>query len=323
MVRSAIQPEPKHAKVPQIFQGIPKLPKFPYPGPVKKALKDFNYIKELNTIPCGEASWWVIAETFLNTAPPALLTLFLPGCSDIIKTKAGLSPWHARKLSGMIKKAAQPLAVSNTKFLYNIGYFTVEKYLWFFQVAEVTKEFFITWQSQVFMQQQCQLPGAGTAYGYIAPLVYPPKQTAGLAIAPIKLCPGVSVGLNNIQIAPGFQGSIAWTAEWASWPDRSKPANVYTWDEETDVTGPLDFMQTWNPTLNNKANTGGHQYVQNISESAGKQLRIFFSSDNETDVQVISGSWTCSVQGRHSGLYSFGCQLKPVEWPFPKPDLGP
>jgi hypothetical protein len=318
MVRSAINPE-HHSHVPLIFQGIPKLPKFPYPGPVKQALKDINYIKELNTIPCGEASWTVIAETFANTAPPALLSLFLPGCTDIIKTKLGLSPWHARGLKGMIKKAAPPLAINGTKFLYNIGYFTAEKYLWFFQVAEVTKEFFITWQSQIFMQQQCQLPAAGSAYGYIAPLVYPAKGEGGLAIAPIKLCPGVAVGLNNIQISPGYQGSVAWTAEWASHPDRSVPANVYTWDTETDIPEALDFMQTYNPELNNKANTGGHQYIQNISTSAGKQLRIFWASDSSSNVQVVSGSWSVSVQGRHSGLYSFGCYPKAVTWPFPSP----
>jgi len=319
MAKSNIQPEPKHAKVPQIFQGIPKLPKFPYPGPVKQALKDINYIKELNTIPCGEASWWVIAETFAHTAPPALLSLFLPGCTDILKTKLGLSPWHARGISGLIHKAAPPLAVNGTKFLYQIGYFAAEKYLWFFQLAEVTKEFFITWQSQIFMQQQCQLPGAGTAYGYITPFVYAKKTKSGLAITPVKLCPGVAVGLTNIQIAPGFQGSIAWSCEWQSWPDRSVPANVWTWEEETDIPQTLDFMNTYDPDLRNNGNTGGHQYIQNIDDAGGKQLRLFFESDSESNVQPVGGTWTCSVQGRHSGLYSFGCQAKHVPWPFPNP----
>jgi hypothetical protein len=309
--------EARTPHVPKIFQGIPTLPKFPYPGPVKQALKDINYIKELSTIPCGEASWTVIAETAFATAPPALLSLFLPGCTDIIKTKLGLSPWHARKISGMIKSAAPPLAVNATKFLWDIGYFTAEKYLWFFQVAEVTKEFFITWQSQVYMQQQCQLPGAGTAYGYITPFVYGAHQNSGLAISAQKLCPGVAVGLNNIQIAPGFQGSIAWNCEWQSWPDRSVAANVYTWEEETDIPDPLDFMQTNDPALNNNQRTGGHQYVQNINTVAGKQLRLFMSSDSETNVQPVSGTWTCSVQGRRSGLYSFGCYPKAVSWPFP------
>jgi hypothetical protein len=317
MAKSSIQPEGKHANVPKIFQGIPELPKFKAPGPIKKALKDINYIKELNTIPCGEASWAVIAKTGIDTAAPALLTLFLPGCTDIVKTKLGLSPWHARGIKGLIHKAAPPLAVSATKFLWNIGYFAAEKYLWFFQVAEVTKDFFITWQSQVYMQQQCQLPGAGTAYGYITPFVYGGHQEGGLSITPLKLCPGVSVGLNNIQISPGFQGSIAWSVQWQSWPDPSGPCNVSTWEEETDLPTPLDFMTTFDPNLNNNNTTGGHQYLKNDSLSAGKQLKLFMASNNETNVAVVGGTWSCSTQGRHSGLTSFGCFPKKAEWPFP------
>jgi hypothetical protein len=304
------------SSVPKIFQGIPEIPKFKYPGPVKQALKDINYLKELSVIPCGEASWSLIAVTGIETAAPALLTLALPGCTDIVKTKLGLSPWHARGVKGLIRGAAAPLALSGTKFLWNIGYFTAEKYLWFFQVAEVTKEFFITWQSQVYMQQQCQLPGAGNAWGYITPFVYSGHRSGPLQISPGKLCPGVAAGSNVIQIAPGLQGSIAWTAEWQSYPDRTAPANVSTWEEETDITGPLDFMTTWDPDKNNKSVTGGHQYMRVLETEHGKQLRLFMANDSGVQAQPVSGSWSVSVQGRHSGLHSFGCVPKKVDWPF-------
>jgi hypothetical protein len=92
---------------------------------------------------------------------------------------------------------------------------------------------------------------------------------------------------------------------------------VSTWDEETDITGPLDFMTTFDPNLRNNNQTGGHQYIKNDSFSSGKQLRLFFASDNETNVAVVGGTWSVSVQGRHSGLTSFGCHPKEAKWPFP------
>ncbi|HVI79103.1 MAG TPA: hypothetical protein VM715_13255, partial [Candidatus Acidoferrum sp.] len=302
-----IKPEPRHATVPKIFRGIPTIPKYPAPGPVKQLMKDINYIKALDTIPCAPASWQVIVETGLETAGPALLTLFLPGCNDIVKTKLGLSPWHARGIKGMISKAVQPEAVNATKFLYKIGYFTAEKYLWFFQVAEVTKNFFITWQSAVYMAQQCQLPSAGTAHGYIAPFIYPGDASGPLAIAPLKLVPGVSCGLSNVAIAPGFQGSFSFTCEWQTWPERGGAANVSTWYTEDGSETVYDASTTYNPATGQKNTTAAAFWAKNDSHSAQRNFRLWMAADSATHVQPVSGTWTMSSQGRHSGLASFGC----------------
>lgn len=315
----AFEKTPPRATVPKIFRGIPELPKFQYPGPIKKALKDINYIKELNAIPCAPASPEIYIKTAFNTAPPALLSLFLPGCTDIMKTKVGLSPWHLRGIKGMIQKASPPQALAARQFLYKVGYFAAEKYLWFFLVADVTKEFFITWQSQVFMAQQCQLPGTGTAHGYVAPFVYTAGHEGGLGIAPIKLVPGVAVGLNNVNILPGFQGSFGWSCEWDSWPIRGQGVSVTTWMTESGIDTPFDVSALPDPLGQQGNVTGGSVYGQNISLSQVKSFSLFMRNEGETPAQVVSGTWSVSAQGRHSGLSHFGCFPKVAEWPFPNP----
>lgn len=321
MARSSIQPEPHHAHVPKIFRGIPTIPKFPAPGPVKQALRDYNYIKAMNHIPCAPAGPQIIIETGLQTAGPALLSLFLPGCTDIIKTKLGLSPWHARGIKGMIKKASPPQALGATKFLYQLGYFTAEKYLWFFQVAEVTKEFFITWQSQVFMAQQCQLPGAGTAYGYMSPFIYPQGTSGGLGITAQHNAPGVAIFGNGVALLPGFQGTMAWSAEWDSWPVRGQGTSVTTWMTEEDTEVPFDVSTTNDPNSQQGNTTGGSFYWQNRTLSATRKSQLFYINNGDTAAQVVGGTWSFATQGRSSGLKHFGCYAQPVEWPFPKPAI--
>jgi hypothetical protein len=315
----AIGAEGRHATVPKIFRGIPTIPKFKYPGPIRQALADVNYIKELNAIPCAPASPEIYIKTALNTGVPALLSLGLPGCNDILKTKIGLSPWHARSISGAIKKATAPSLLGGNNFLYKVGYFAAEKYLWFFQVAEVTKEFFITWQSQVFMAQQCQLPGAGTAHGYIAPFIYTANQTGPLGIAPIKLCPGVANGLASITILPGFQGTFGFSCTWDSWPTRGGAGDVQTWYTEEGIDEARDLSHAWDPETGQNGTTGGHWYYRNMSINLGHTFSLWMNNNSDQSMQVVAGTWSCSVQGRHSGLSSFGCAPQTPEWPFPNP----
>lgn len=307
----------RRATVPKIFQGIPDFKQFKAPGPIKKALKDINYIKELNTIPCAEASPLVYITTAYETAPPALLSLVLPGCTDIAKTKLGLSPWHLRGVKGMISKITAPEALAAKTFLYKIGYFTAEKYLWFFQVADVTKNFFITWQSQVFMAQQCQLPGAGTADGYITAFTYPPTPGQHMAISARKLVPGMACGLNKLVIFPGFQGSVGWSVTWDSWPIPGMGGDVSTWVVETGTEDVQQYSRTSNQPGSNGMTTGGHWYGQNQSLLAPREWEFFLSNNSATPMTAVGGTWTMSLQGRQSGLTNYGCHLPKVSWPFP------
>lgn len=280
-------------------------------------LRNINYIAEMNRIPCAPGSPWIIIKTAFEAGPPALLSLFLPGCTDILKTKIGVSPWHARGISSAIKSITQPEALGGKKFLYKVGYFTAEKYLWWWLVADVTTEFFTTWQSLVFQEQQCELPGNGTAYGYFAPFVYGRDQKGYLEPAPLKLVPGVSVGVNIIRVDYTLEASAGYQVEWDSYPVRGQGGNVSTWWEEVDNPIINDFATTNNPIQKNRNTTGGSWFQNEPHASGFKQYRIGFEVQSDTLMQVVSSHWTIGTQGKARGNSVWGCKPKPVVWPFP------
>lgn len=282
-------------------------------------MKDINYIKELMVIPCAHPDIITVIETAFTSAPPALLTLFTPGCTEIIKTKLGLAPWHHRGVKALLKGTVTPQAISATKFLYKIGYFAAEKYLYWWMVADVTSEFITTWQSQVYQAQQCQLPGAGTAYGYFAAFVYQPDQQGYLAWTTIKARPGVIQGLNQIAIMPGFEAAVAYTVNWDSWPVPGQSVDVTTWLEEVGNPEPQDLMTTNDPNLKNGNQTLGSTWHKKIGALTPTIYRVGFSNNGGTNAQPVGTSWNIGLHGRQEGNHTFGCHLKPVSWPFPNP----
>jgi hypothetical protein len=280
---------------------------------------DINFIKELNLIPCGVPEWWVIAETGFQAAAPALLTIFTPGCTDIVKTKVGLSPWHHRGVKALLKGAQAPFAKEGKEFLWKIGYFELEKYLYWFMIADVTKEFFMTWQTLVFQQQQCQLPGHGTAFGYPSTLLYNPGYEGGLGISPQHLVPGVATGLNNIRIQAGLEANVALDVIWDSYPIRGKGVSMTTWytiDEDATIYDLTDTRNQQPQWANESVN---HFFKRDPGAITAKQYKFFCANVGDTIAQVVGGSWNCSTMGRVTGNTSFGCTPKPVSWPFPNP----
>lgn len=280
-------------------------------------LKDLNYIKKMTVMPCAVPDWQVIIETGFRSAPPALLSLFVPGCTDIIKTRVGLSPWHLKGVSGILKKATKPEAISGVKFLYKIGYFTAEKYLWWFMVADVTTDFVTTWQSMVFQMQQCELPGAGGAYGKFSPFVYIPGQSGRLAWSTDKAQHGVVAAGGECAILPGFEASISWSAEWDSWPVRGQGVSVSTSLEKLNNNEISDYMHTNDPNLRNGNNTLGSIYSQEIGSILPDKYVVNYTNDGDNFAQVINSRWNVSLSGRSAGTVPWGCKPKPVSWPFP------
>lgn len=284
-------------------------------------LRDINYIKELNRIPCATPSPWIIVKTAFQSAPPALLSLLQPGCNDIVKTRIGRSPWHAKGISSLIKNAIGPQALGGNKFLYEVGYNTAERYLWYWMLADVTKEFFMTWQSQIFQEQQCELPGAGTASGYFAPFVYGLPSTSRLVPSITRSAPGVSISTFNIVVRPGFQGSLGFSVEWDSYPIPGSGVNATTWFTVDDDDTKNDFARTNEPGQGNYNRTGGSIYHNRPGVPTPTRYAVWAEVDPEPGkfVRIINSSWNIGLQGRREGNLSWGCNLKPVTWPFPNP----
>lgn len=279
-------------------------------------MKNINYIKKLNVMGCSTPDWFVIVETGFTAAVPALLNLLTPGCTDIVKMKLGLSPWHARGIRSMIKQTAAPFALEANKFLYNVGYFTAERGLYYLMVADIAVEFFTTWQSLAFVAEQCDLPSAGTAYGYMSPFIYPAIPEQFLTPTPLHNVAGMATGLHGFTIFPGFTGTVAWSCEWDSWPIRGKGVNVTTWMTETDSDVPISVFSTNNPPSQPKNQTVGHASFDTTRLLTRKDYVLHIDNNGEEAAQVVGGTYSIAMSGHPTGVLPWGCKPKKTSIPF-------
>jgi hypothetical protein len=280
-------------------------------------MKNINYLTKLSRIPCAEPDAWIIIKTAFSSAPPALLTLFQPGCNDIVKMKLGLSPWHLRGIKGLIKGAQAPQALGAKQFLYKIGYFTAEKYLYWWMVADVTTEFLTTWQSQVFQEQQCQLPGAGTGQGQLTGFIYTEDNIGSVGWSPTRHTPGIAYGVGQITVLPGYQASIAYHMSWEGAIDPTQQSPVSTFWEPLDGSSVNDYATTNDPIEKNGNTTGGSWYHNDAGGISPGTYRVRVQVGGPNPMRLINGHFSISTFGRHQGNLTFGCHSKPVEWPFP------
>lgn len=280
-------------------------------------LKNINYIRDLDRLPCAHPDIMLYIETAFKSAPPALLTLFQPGCTDILKTRIGNSPWHLRGISGLIKQAIQPYPISEQQFLYKIGYYAAEKYLWWWMVADVTTEFVTTWQSMIFQEQQCELPGAGSAFGYFEPVPIPGERSTGLVLHVLQGHPGVIMTTNGFRIQPGFQASIGWWADWQSWPHAGSEVFITTWMQKDGDPTPLQPVTTNDPIIKSGPQTAFHWFHDNPGAITPTTYQFYGRNAQEIPANPINSAWTISLMGRRQGNLTWGCTPKPVSWPFP------
>ena len=275
-----------------------------------------NYIKDLTVMGCSDPDFFVLVETGFAAAAPALLSLLVPGCSDIVKLKLGHAPWHAKTIKSALKAAAPPFSTGANKFLYKVGYFTAERGLYYLMLADVTTEFFVQWQSLAFVAEQCKLPDAGTAYGYISAFVYNPGPEGNLGITPQHNVTGMSVTNSSIRIQPGFQGTIAFYAGFDSWPQRGLGVNVTTWIEDVETGAQIMPMTTNIPPSNPHNQTAAH-LAFDVTRSVLEREYIFKRrNDGPEMAQATSGTYSVHMTGHPTGVLPFGCKLKKTSIPF-------
>jgi hypothetical protein len=128
-------------------------------------LANLNFIKEAAFFPCASPAPVLVMEAAAKAAFPVLLSAITFGCRDIVKMRAGISPWHARGMRALIEGAVkgQPIGEAGKLLKFTIP---VEKALFFFFVVDLTLDFLARWQSQMFQlgacgpaSQQCNFSG--------------------------------------------------------------------------------------------------------------------------------------------------------------------
>lgn len=117
-------------------------------------IKNMGFLAEASLFPCQNTPWPLIIKAGGRAVQILLMNAATFSCLDILKMRAGISPWHARGLRALIKGAIAPaeqdLANGVLKFLI-----PVEKALFFFFVVDLGVDFFANWQSQIFLLGGC------------------------------------------------------------------------------------------------------------------------------------------------------------------------
>src|SRR3954463_476556 len=117
-------------------------------------LDNLNYLRRAALFPCAQPNPVLIIEAGAQALFPVLLQAVTFGCLDIIKMRAGISPWHARGMKGLIGGAIPPEQADFVNKVYRYAV-PLEKALFFMFVVDLTTEFFARWQSNFFRLGGC------------------------------------------------------------------------------------------------------------------------------------------------------------------------
>lgn len=137
-------------------------------------LKNLGYIKQALYFPCVDSNPILVLEAALESVAPTLVAAASFGCTDIVKMRAGISPWHSRGIKALINGAINPdeksMAGKALKFTI-----PVEKALFFFFVVDLTVGFAANWQSNLFKLGGCggkpvECTGSGPYASFVAPV---------------------------------------------------------------------------------------------------------------------------------------------------------
>src|SRR5436190_14775085 len=113
-------------------------------------LDNLGYISKASYYPCAAPQPALILQAAGAAALPTLMSAVSFGCTDIVKMRAGISPWHARYMKALIGGAIPPDQVDKAQKIlkYTVP---VEKLLFFWFVVDLETGFLDKWQSNIFM----------------------------------------------------------------------------------------------------------------------------------------------------------------------------
>lgn len=127
-------------------------------------IDNLGYVAEATYYPCYNPDPILMIKAAGNAIGPVLLSAGTFGCLDIVRMKAGVSPWHSRGLKALINGAVHPSETDGFNKLYKF-LIPAEKALFFWFVVDLTTEFVARWHSQAFKLGACGNVDAQCTYG--------------------------------------------------------------------------------------------------------------------------------------------------------------
>lgn len=127
-------------------------------------IDNLGYVKSASYYPCALPNPVLLIEAAGLAIGPVLLSAASFGCNDIVKMRAGISPWHSRGIKMLINGAIPPAEKDAVGKIYKF-LIPLEKLLFVWFVADLTTEFFARWHSQAFKLGACGVPSSQCSYG--------------------------------------------------------------------------------------------------------------------------------------------------------------
>jgi len=154
-------------------------------------LSNLGYIKKAQAYTCTHGDIVLILEAAAKAGSITLWEAATFGCIDIMKMRAGISPWHSRGIKALINGILSPAERNVVNGLYKF-IIPAEKALFLWFVVDLTVGFFANWQSQMFKLGACN---AEAQYG------------SGEGLNPNWICPGHNTFANVAYLDFTRQGN--------------------------------------------------------------------------------------------------------------------
>jgi hypothetical protein len=299
-------------------------------------LRNINYLLDVTKGPCAEPELLLMVKVAFITGPPALLQLFVPGCSEIVQARLGTTPLgkgfepltkgaadglspsrrgrHGKKIDATIQRAYPGTPQGGRQFLYRIGITHIQRLLWWWLVADVTTEFFATWTSLIYEEQGCALPEGPYYARPIPPIIYGAIPQQMLMVPELK-APYFAVTTGEIHVFPGTTVSIIYSTSWRGWPDaqgQGGTANVSL--VELDPIVVIATGHTNEPGEGNGMTVGGSYKYRGQHTVTTKRFAILIECEPaQVGMELYRGQLTVSSTGfPHSS--AFGCKPPSVDF---------
>lgn len=279
-------------------------------------LKNLGYIKQAMYFPCTHQNPILVLEAAVESIAPTLISAATFGCNDIVKMRAGISPWHSRGIKAFIEGALSPeeksMAGKALKFTVPI-----EKALFFFFVVDLTVGFAANWQSNIFKLGACGSPPLTcNATGPLASFVEP---VGGAWVF-------IAYALTSTPATCGFTGSTGFTVQkgqfWQAYYSltakplfRNKP--MTTLQTRMRLIGSSQFEITQGPQ---SAPWFGNQISSSVMAAPNGAAKSFqeWRFEAMADVEAIGTGGSCAITVsdhpiHNQGIFPVNCfgQLAP------------
>jgi hypothetical protein len=283
---------------------------------------NLNYIKNIWKHPCGQPNPSIMIEMALPAVTMAILSLTALGCTDIVKAKLGVSPWHTRGIKALIKGAADPKVIGPTKFLYASGYGLIEAALWWWMVADAVTGGVADYMSMVYQEQGCSEPGKGHIRCGVSSLYLGAGANHGVFLDTREEKECIAVGGNVITVPPGCIATITWNLNFG--PFHGEPRNqgtVACWLLASDGKRHSE-MDGFMDKKTGLQSVGGGTHISVKAFTDQMTFRLQWSNTGGT-MGVQEGNLSISSYGRRMRNFTFGCHPRLLDQPYPVKPVDP